>query len=1108
MTITKLIFRSLTFYWRTHLGVVIGVAIGSAVLIGALTVGDSVRYSLKRIALSRLGQVHFAMSSGERLCTEALAERIGLAIGSEAAPVFRLQGSTSVQGSGQTATVTLLGVDARFWELAPSSTQSPPLADGTAVINHWLADKLQIEPGTRLVLHAEKPSHLPREARIGAQVDHTIRFTVTVQAVVDDAGFGRFSLEPTQIPPLNVFVSLDSLQRELEADDRVNLILAGARHDGTASVDQLNSALQSHWQLDDVGVELRELEQLGALELRSPRVLIEPPVADAVRQAADNPQEIFSYFVNGLRAANGSATPYSMVAGLQVPSSGDQSCASPIPADMRDSQIVISQWLADDLGTGVGEDVTLDYYVIDVGGNLLEQSHTFQVCRVVATGSTGADRELMPDFPGLSDVESSRDWDPPVPIDLERIRDKDEQYWEEHRGMPKAFVTLAWAQRAWGNRFGKLTAMRWSLKHSSASGLSAALRQTLRATSVGLQFQPARDQALAASEQGFDFSSLFLGFSFFLIAAALVLTAMLFSFGVEQRIQQCGTMLAMGIERSRVRRVFLIEGGLLAIAGTTLGMVLAIAYTRRILWALTTLWHSAVGVDELHLHVEPASLLIGAVLSVIVSLTIIAWMLRRFARHPIHDLLSAEGKLQHPSSYRSQRRETWFVLLIYGVVAAAILIAALRPPSSAPTTFFFTGTLLLLANLWLCRLILKARANGAAVAHTSLAQLAARNASWRLRRSTAVVAMLACGCFLLIAVAANRQDPTADAEQRRSGTGGFALYAQTTFPIHEDLNQQRSQEKLALPESVMNGVSVVPIRVRDGDDASCLNLNRAQSPPLFGIAAEQLQSRDAFRFTKTLPHNGAEGWNLLTVSDPQGAVPAIADVNTAVWALGKKLGSTVDYLDQRGRAFQVRIVALISNSILQGGLLVDESMLRRHFPDISGYRAFLIDAPSDRLPQITAALDRSLESYGARTMVATERLAAFSAVQNTYLSIFGALGGLGLLLGTAGLGVVVLRSLLERRGELAAMRAIGFSMHQLKRLAIREHAMMLLMGVAAGVSAAVVAVIPSLRSTGAQVPYQLLGLTIIALLLSGMAWTVIAVSAALHGPILTALRDE
>ena len=232
MTITRLIFRSLIFYWRTHLGVVIGVAIGAAVLIGALAVGDSVRYSLRRIALARLGKVYYAMFSGERLCTVPLAERIASALGCDTAPALQLQGSASVQGSGQVAAVTLLGVDERFWHLAPSTPPRPDVAGGAVLINRWLAEKLGVEAGTKLVLRAEKPSNLPREARIGAQVDHSVRFTVTVQGILNDDQFGRFSLEATQIPPLNIFVSLKSLQQQLESDGRINLILAGARRDG------------------------------------------------------------------------------------------------------------------------------------------------------------------------------------------------------------------------------------------------------------------------------------------------------------------------------------------------------------------------------------------------------------------------------------------------------------------------------------------------------------------------------------------------------------------------------------------------------------------------------------------------------------------------------------------------------------------------------------------------------------------------------------------------------------------------------------------------------------------------------------------------------------
>ena len=74
MTTWTLILRSLRFHARSHLGVLLGAAVGSAVLIGALVVGDSVRGSLREVALARLGRVDFALASGDRLFRARLAD--------------------------------------------------------------------------------------------------------------------------------------------------------------------------------------------------------------------------------------------------------------------------------------------------------------------------------------------------------------------------------------------------------------------------------------------------------------------------------------------------------------------------------------------------------------------------------------------------------------------------------------------------------------------------------------------------------------------------------------------------------------------------------------------------------------------------------------------------------------------------------------------------------------------------------------------------------------------------------------------------------------------------------------------------------------------------
>src|SRR5882724_9909549 len=103
MKFSTLIFRSLTFHARAHLGVVLGAAVGSAALIGALIVGDSVRISLKEMALARLGRVDFAMASGDRLFRAQLADQVHPSEESWSVPVLQLPGTATAGDSSARA---------------------------------------------------------------------------------------------------------------------------------------------------------------------------------------------------------------------------------------------------------------------------------------------------------------------------------------------------------------------------------------------------------------------------------------------------------------------------------------------------------------------------------------------------------------------------------------------------------------------------------------------------------------------------------------------------------------------------------------------------------------------------------------------------------------------------------------------------------------------------------------------------------------------------------------------------------------------------------------------------------------------------------------------
>jgi ABC-type antimicrobial peptide transport system permease subunit len=205
---------------------------------------------------------------------------------------------------------------------------------------------------------------------------------------------------------------------------------------------------------------------------------------------------------------------------------------------------------------------------------------------------------------------------------------------------------------------------------------------------------------------------------------------------------------------------------------------------------------------------------------------------------------------------------------------------------------------------------------------------------------------------------------------------------------------------------------------------------------------------------------------------------------------------------------KLEVVGLLKNSMLQGDLLISEKAFLKHFPQTSGYRFFLVETEPTEVETALKVLEEGLGDYGFDAVRSEERLNELMAVQNTYLSTFQSLGGLGLLLGMFGLAVVQLRNVLERRGELALLRAAGFRRSLLARLVLLENWMLVAGGLGVGVVAALVAVLPHLFGGGAGVPWGWLALTLAVVLAGGMLAGLAAVRAAMAAAIVPALRGE
>ena len=1110
--------RSVRFYWRTELSVFLGTAIAAAALVGGLLVGDCVTYSLRRLALMRLGETRQAMQLQGRFFNVDLAQRLEAAANTPIAPVLTLRGvviATAADGeSVQANHVQVVGVDSRFWRLAPGAPYT--LDRDTAGVNRKLAMQLGIAEGAEISIRIGKPSLMPHDAPLASRRDAlSRRGSFTVRHVVSDDHLGRFSLAANQVAPNNVFVDIGWLQAALDLPQRANGALVGAPLDGSElSADALAKALKDVWRPEDVGISLR---RHGAMvQLESERIFLDSTVSQAARSAGlgtgSDAVGVLTYLVNGIRKGEQS-TPYSFA--VAAAPSRDASLGMVAP-EMRDDEVIVNQWLADQIDAKAGDVVTVSYYALEPSGGFVEREREFTVRRVASMETFESERALMPTFPGLTDVDQCREWDVGMPMEEAALQDEANQaYWDAYGATPKLILPLAAGQDMWANRFGDLSAVRYRIKAGDEAGLSEALRRTIDPAALGLFPIPVREQSLRAVSESLNLGEWFAYMSFFLIVAAVMLAGMLFVFGVQQRAEEMGLLLGVGHRPGNVRRLFLLEGGVVALAACIAGGALGTGYTRFLVWGLARYWQGAVANAAILYHAESSTVIAGVVGSFVCALAAMLISMWRQTRRSARELLAggvAEAR-SVKSSYRARVGALAFSLFSLFAAFGSVVYALVGDNAGTVYLFFGAGFLLLLAGLGVSRLLLL-RLDGNGERRLTISSMGLRSAARRPGRSLTAVALLAFGSFIVFAVSAMQQDLAASAGERWSGTGGFALFGEATLPVPDALETDEGRSRFGLErESGLAGVELVSLKVRDGDDASCFNLNRAQSPRLVGVDADVFRSRSAF-----MAKGDEDGlpWSLLETDLPDGVIPGLAgDTTTVMWNLQKKVGpddgEEVVYRDEQGETFRVKLVGTLPMplSVLQGAVLIPQADFMVRYPSESGYRLFLADLPKDADPAVVEqALTRRLDRVGLDMTTSLARLQAFHGVEATYLTMFLVLGGLGVVLGTFGLGIVVLRNMLERRSELAILRCVGFSRMRVLWLILAEHWMLLLLGLGCGLVSSLVAIAPSLATPGMHVPVLGIAALLGGILLAGLGSTTMAVCVALRGDLIPALRKE
>ncbi len=1146
----RMIIASMRYSWRVSLAVALGVATATAVIVGALLVGDSMRGSLRELTVERLGNTDSAVIPGAFFQFEGI-------VSGEIKPIPLILFDSGVvesrkdDGSIRRAgSVQIIGCDESFWTLdVRGNKPRDALDDQSVVMNQSTAAELGVQLGDLVTVRLPVEQAVPADSPLGRRQSESEGLPrMKIVDIIPDQGLGRFALSPSQAAPKNLYLNRETIADALDRTGQANAML----FDQSIQQDDL------HVDLKALGLTVRQVRKefpAGDAEattifdyysLTSERLLLPDAAVNRIMKQWPESQvfAMSTYLANAIERLDESgkviaSVPYSTM--TAVDSSEDLPLNYAIPAGQSGDDrvpVVLNSWAAERLGAKVGTPLRVAYYEPEVeNGNEIERYFAAMVTDIVPITEPATpyrrrreatfdqpptvynDPDLTPLVPGVTDQDSISDWDLPFPLDRE-ISNADDQYWNNYRLTPKLFLPLADGERLFGSRFGKITGLRFS--SDSAPDVNT-LQQQLASILVpvteelGWAIRPIREQQLAASRGTTPFDGLFLALSFFVIFAAVMLIAMLFRLGLVQRMRQYGMLLAVGWSPRKVARLAIGEGLVVALLGVLIGLVGGVIYAVAVLWALRSWWVGAVTVPFLTFHWSIRSLLIGALAGWLVA-AITLWVSTRWLLKSDAQSLLAQRETDQSPGRRGGTKRLWIAAAIIGLLAVVIAIAGASAGGQVAAGAFVGGGMMLLIAALVAiyaRLRQPRRiTSGEDIGGYSLGSLASRNATRHPLRSTMTIGLMSSAAFLIIAIAAFRLQPS------DQGTGGFELIGQTAQPLYRDLRDPAVRtELLGRDRETLDNVLVEPMRLRLGQDASCNNLYQATQPTVLGVpstlgASMAAASLPGFEWAATSEQaDGASPWDALNrnaLGTDEDPIPVVIDQNTAMWSLQmtKGIGEKKAFQYREGESITFEVVGLLANSVLQGKLLIGESNFERVFPEVNGYRFYLFGCDRSDAEKIAGVLENRLGDVGMDVSDARNVLSSMLAVQNTYLRTFQSLGALGLLLGTIGLAIAQLRSVLERRQELAVMQAIGFTRRRLASVVMRETASLLLMGIGCGALCAVLAVLPHAVLSGLKPPIVEPLLVIAAIILFGMLAGLIAVRSVTRMPLLESLRSD
>lgn len=978
------ISQSRKYYRRFYRLVICAVILMMAVLTGSLLLGDSVRGTLVQRVSERLGRTETIITSGTGFMNESLT-----------------QNPLMVHAKGVLLVDGFVSVDDKLLPVYVWGTDADMLPAGEVMVNEPLHKKLGNQQDD-MVLHLPVRNLVP-SGSLFVTKSYATQMRVHVADMKSVEEGGNLLLKNEQTLPLNVFINRQDLAEKMELEGKINLVLS----EDVIEEEQLAAC----WTPELSGIHLTDSS------LTSDAVFIPQGIVN------DYSTIYFSYFVNELIHASDTVV-YSFVTAVNE-WQGE-------PLEGQD--IILSDYAAKRLHVHVGDTVSMSYFTAKHLKNLDTREKTLRVKRIVPLSAFRQDSLLLANFPGLTHVEKCTDWDSDLPINMNRVKKEDEDFWHDYRQTPKAIVSYEALSPDWSNAFGNATAMRFKSRNNL----------TLSPGDAGIQLYHPRAQGLSSAKGGVDFAGLFLALGFFIILAAILLMKNPLVEMFTLRKDEIQLYRQMGFKDKDILKRLFREAFSVMLFASPFGVLAGLTYSGLTLWLLGNVWSGVTHTDGFALHIDPLTLIIGWVIGMIICAATLYLVLRNQLR--TQQVISS----LHKTSSSTRSTFSFILLLVLTIVLTIMNYICFH----SMVLFIVCGFMWILAwGLFLRGKVMRQSmtSNGSMFSRTRLTWLSIHAS---LKQHLLAYWTLALGVFMVFAVGLNRPDLS----QTVQTTGGYQAYVDSRVPIQYDLNNPAVRRKLSL-QTLPDSTRFLSFLRHTQDEASCLNLHQVTTPTILGIDLKDMENFGIFP-------------NSASTSLPQIYI----DQEALTWSLMKSVGDTLFYQDERGERMPVLIAGAYPTGIFHGNAIMSSEDFRRLWPKESGVEVLLIKSP--RPAEAIEILSTAMSEYGLQIQTVKERLGMFFEVTETYLIIFLTLGGLGLLLGVFSLMIIVRKNLTAKIPVIRQYRAMGYPEQLIGQLLLCENLLVPLFAVCIGAIGSVISI--SANVGGAGLGTFLLALAVLA----------------------------